>query len=141
MPMHRTGFSIFWHTLSSFSGGRFDWNQNFRLKSGTLEGDLYGFKVPPESVLLYAGLMFHYMHNDLRLDTLRAGDRRRTGLKGLTGDLWHSGQCSESSIPHVIRAFHNEVINHPVGTENHSHKSRCDDEACRSATEVATFRI
>lgn len=72
--------------------------------------------------------MFHYMHTDLRLDTLRAGDRQRAGLKGLTGDLWHSGQCSESSIPHVIRTFHNEVINHPVGTENHSHKSRCDDE-------------
>lgn len=82
--------------------------------------------MPPESVLLHAGLMFHYMHNDLRLDALRAGDGQRSGLKGLTGDLWHSGQCSESSIPHVIRAFHDEVINHPVGMGNHSHKSRRD---------------
>lgn len=99
MSMHRSGFSIFWHKLISFSGGvclnvgtqggraskkaRFHWNQNFRLhsKSGTFEGNLCGFKVPPESVLLCAGLMFHYTHNDLRVDTLRAGDRQHTRLK------------------------------------------------------------
>lgn len=51
---------FFWRRLSEWrpsfkkKKARFDWNQNFRLKSksGTLEGDLHGFKVPPESVLL-----------------------------------------------------------------------------------------